>query len=52
MEIKDNFDEVLEKYSFWKIVRVIVWIRRFLNNCKLKKVVRFSGFLIIVEIDK
>ena len=38
-ETKDDFDEVLEKNSFWKTVQVTAWIRRFLNNCKLKKAV-------------
>lgn len=28
------------------------WIRRFLNNCKLKKAVRLSGPLTIAETDK
>ena len=33
-ETKDNLDEVLEKNSFWKTVRITTWIRQFLNNCK------------------
>lgn len=39
METNDDLDQVLEKHSFWKTVRVTAWIRRFLNNCKLKKAV-------------
>ena len=31
-ETKDNLDEVLEKNSFWKTVRITTWIRRCLNN--------------------
>ena len=51
-ETKDDFDEVLEKNSFWKTVQVTAWIRRFLNNWKLKKAVRLSGPLTTAETDK
>jgi len=43
MKTKDDLDEVLEKHSFWKTVRVTAWIRRFLSKCKLKKAVQLSG---------
>ena len=43
METKYDLDEVLEKISFWKTVRVTTWIRRFLNNCKRKKSTRLVG---------
>ena len=35
VETKDELDEILEKNSFWKTVRVTARIRRFLSNCKL-----------------
>ena len=34
---KDELDEILEKNSFWKTVRVTALIRRFLSNSKLNK---------------
>lgn len=37
VEIKNELDDILEKYNNWIIIRVIVWIRRFLDNCKLSK---------------
>lgn len=36
VEIKNELDDILEKYNNWIIIRVIVWIRRFLD-CKLSK---------------
>ena len=36
-ETKDKLDKVLERNSFWIIVRATTWVRKFLNNCKQKK---------------
>ena len=52
VETKDELDEILEKNSFWKTVRVTAWIRRFLSNCKLNKAARLVGPLTTVETDK
>lgn len=52
VETKDDLDEVLEKRSSWKTVRVTAWIRRFVNNCKLKKAERLRGPLTTTETDK
>ena len=51
-ETKDGLDEVLERNSFWKTVRVTTWMRRFLNNCKQKKSNRLVGPLTTSETDK
>lgn len=48
-ETKDILDEVLEKNSFWKTVRITTWIRRFVNNCKQKKSARLVGPLTTLE---
>ena len=51
-ETKDGLDEVLERNSSWKTVRVTTWMRRFLNNCKQKKLNRLVGPLTTSETDK
>ena len=51
-ETKDGLDEVLERNSSWKTVRVTTWMRRFLNNCKQKKSNRLVGPLTTSETDK
>lgn len=33
----DEFDEIMEKYDYWKAVRIIAWVARFLSNCKKKR---------------
>jgi hypothetical protein len=46
VEKKDELDELLEKHSFWKTIRVTAWIRRFLRNCQIKKEEIVTGPLI------
>jgi hypothetical protein len=36
VEVKDEVDELLQKHTFWKSVRILGWITRFVNNCKAK----------------
>lgn len=50
--ISDCLDKVLEKYDFRRVLRVIIWVIRFINNCKIFKGRRFLGFLIIVEVGR
>ena len=37
VEALDIFDNLLAKYEFWKFLRIISWIFRFLNNCRRTK---------------
>ena len=43
VETRDCFDEVLEKHTFWRAVRISAWVMRFLQNCRNKKSNRVSG---------
>ena len=36
VEVKDEVDELLQKHTFWKSVRILGWIIRFVNNGKAK----------------
>ena len=49
IETKDDLDEILQKHEFWKAVRIVAWIFRFLRNCKLTKSKRSYGSLTTVE---
>ena len=51
-ETKDDLDEILNKHSFWKTMRVTAWIMRFAQNCKQKKSERLAGPLTTSETDK
>ena len=51
MGVKDELDELLEKFSFWKAVRVFAWIARFIQNCKAAKSERTRGVITTVEIE-
>ena len=46
------FDEVLEKHTFWRVIRISAWIMRFLQNCRSKKSNRVSGPLTTAETEK
>ena len=52
VDTRDNFDEVLEKHTFWRVIRISTWITRFLQNCRSKKSSRVSGPLTIAETEK
>eukprot|EP00794_Sanderia_malayensis_P010615 gene10617-biopygen7759 len=30
----DNIDEVIEKGTFWRTVRILAWCKRFIHNCR------------------
>ena len=47
VETKDDLDESLNKYSFWKAIRVTAWIMRVVRNYKQTKSVRLAGPLTI-----
>ena len=52
VDTRDDFDEVLEKHTFWRVIRNSTWIRRFLQNCHSKKSNRASGPLTTAETEK
>ena len=52
VDTRDDFDEVLEKHTFWRVIRNSTWIRRFLQNCRSKKSNRVSGPLTTTETEK
>lgn len=52
METRDEFDEVLEKHTFWLVVRIGAWVTRFLQNCLNKISNRVSGPLTTAETGK
>ena len=33
----DNMDKILQRHSYWKLLRITSWIQRFLQNCKKLK---------------
>jgi hypothetical protein len=49
LKANEEFDDVLEKHTFLIAVRITAWVRRFLQNCKLKKSERVKGPLTTVE---
>ena len=45
----DEIDDLLNKFSLWKFLRILGWINRFINNCRRNKV---NGPLTTEEISK
>ena len=42
----DFVDELLEKKRFWKVIKILAWCWRFINNCtKTRKSNKFKGLL-------
>ena len=52
VETRDEFDEMLEKPTFWRTVRISSWITRFLRNCRCSKLARIGGPLTTAETAK
>ena len=48
----DVFDELVEKYSLRKTLRICAWVQRFLHNCRTQPDQRESGPLKWKEIQK
>lgn len=48
----DELDKLLEKRSIWRTVRVMAWMRRFINNSKAKRRERRSGPLNTEDINQ
>ena len=52
VETRDEFDEMLEKHTFWRTVRISAWITRFLRNCRCSKLARIGRPLTSAETEK
>ena len=48
----DALDEMLDKLSFWKAVRVMAWTAKFIRNCRVVKKQRITGPLTTVHTNK
>ena len=48
-EEADTMNELLNKFSLWKAIRVTCWMRRFINNCRAKRDERLKGPLSTIE---
>lgn len=44
-------NETLEKHGYWKAIRIVAWIARFLSNCKVKGAKKKSGPLTTEETE-
>ena len=51
VEMRDQFDEILEKYTYWNTMRLMAWMNRFATNCRAKKADRIKGPLTTEEIQ-
>ena len=47
----DVVDEILQRYSYWKFLRITSWIQKFLHNCKRLNLERKSRFLTTKETE-
>ena len=47
----DVLNETLEKHGYWKAIRIVAWIARFLSNCKAKGAKKESGPLTTEETE-
>lgn len=47
----DNLDALLDKFSYWKAIRVCAWIRRFFFNFRTRKISRATGPLTTQELN-
>ena len=36
VDVNDELDEILEKHTFWRSIRILHWMKRFVRNCKAK----------------
>ena len=46
-----EIDQVIEKYNFWKAMRILGWMRRFIHNCRSQRGERISGQLTTQDIQ-
>ena len=48
----DELDSLLEKYTYWKTMRICAWIMRFVHNIRSRKTGRLKGPLTTEETNK
>ena len=48
----DELDTLLEKFTYWKTMRIWAWIMRFVHNVRSKKIGRLKGPLTTEETNK
>ena len=48
----DELDTLLEKFSYWKVMRICTWIMRFICNVHSKKMRKLAGPLTTEETNK
>ncbi|XP_028419027.1 uncharacterized protein LOC114544609 [Dendronephthya gigantea] len=48
---EDEFDQLLDKFSLFKVLRIGAWVRRFVDNCRVNVNERRSDALQTEEID-
>ena len=49
---EDILNGILEKHEFWKAIRIVSWIGRFLYNCKTKDAAKKTGPLTTEETEE
>ena len=45
VKVDDNLDQLMVNHTFWKAVRILSWVARFLHSCRNKPKQRLSGRL-------
>ena len=50
--VTDELDTLLEKFSYWKTIKVCAWVTRFLHNIRLAKTNRLTEPLTTEEINR
>ena len=48
----DELDDLLQKCSHWKTIRVTAWINRFIRNARTEKIKRLGGLLTAEEMKQ
>ena len=48
----DELDDVLEKYPYWKAIKLCAWVLRFLHNVRSGKTSRWTGPLTTEEMNR
>ena len=48
----DELDTLLEKFSYWKVMRICAWITRFIRNARSAKMRKLTGPLTTEETNK
>ena len=49
---KDELDTLLEKFSYWEVMRICAWIMRFIRNARSAKMRKLTGPLTTEETNK